>query len=151
MEGSKDLSRIVKKIQKEALDIVLELKPYLFSTSDEDGEPYEKVKETLLNIHTDLAEEDIDYIIKEVLLELVSDSEAVIKEMPSFLDHILNGQSVDDFNDCFVKQLWLGDIYDEGGLKALTYLLDDLKKQRERCNQETIIGMCEERLMFTDE
>lgn len=147
MEDLRDLTKLIKKINKEALHTIIDLKPILTSVRDREGEPYDFIRHSLIDKNPDIDEEHLNEVIENVLISLLQDSESIIREMPRFIIHLKEGKNIDDFEDTsgvFLKNVWLGDIFDCTGIDAFRRLYDDLNFNRKSCNKESIVLLSEE-------
>lgn len=89
----------------------------------------------------DLSFKDKENLVQRAILELVNDARQVVKEVV-FFRQALENNDIDNCDCEFLSQVWHGDAYDVTEFRALQILLEELRRQKERVNEEGLLEVC---------
>lgn len=111
----------------------------------EDNDLVEELLEDGLEINSAEALETL----QQISLELVNDSEIVLREIESFTEAVLQGddaimESEDEYP--FLIQVWCGDMYPESHIEGLESLVEDLSSQMTQISEDSILDLVKQRL-----
>lgn len=121
-----DIDRTCEQIIRKAVPV---MKSLVSNRSDLIGQ---------LIIQHGVSEENVKESLQLASLKLVEDARTVKKELPEFIDSLLNNQSLD--GSPFLAEVWSGDAYGSQGQEALNELHDELKAQLENCSLSYLIS-----------
>ena len=109
------------------------------------GDLEEKNNELVHDIQEDLPEVDKGMILEKLrceALDMTKDAEITFAEIDSFSSNLVQGEDTLEEgweSYPFLMQVWRGDIYDESGLDALLLLYEDLGRQCDDIDDDTLI------------
>ena len=78
----------------------------------------------------------------ELIIPLLSNAEAVKREIKNFIKSSTKGFTINDAECPFFAQIWNGDMYDETEVAGLTELLKDLRSQLKKLNYNAFVRDC---------
>ena len=141
METLIDITSTLKELENVSNGIFLEAVKLTQSIKEETEDYLEEVTE---RVNVDLTEDDIVSTSLSWIDSLIKDALVVESDLPKFaLSLQKNGvqglDSLDSLESSFFQQVWLGDMYGEEGPEGLRALLKDLKNQKSKLNEDSLI------------
>lgn len=134
MEKLTKLSRNLEKCKILSKKIIQSILPFMRDLSDEN----EFIK-SFEDEYPEKKEEELEELVKKVLLEMVDNPEKILKEIDGFSKTLLeDGKNILNYHEeyPFLLSVWCGDVYGEDENAGLSLLVDDLKQTFENVEDE---------------
>lgn len=95
---------------------------------------------TLKKKYPDVDEKELTSQLKNASLGLAKDAQQIKKEMNTFVECKLLGDTSLENDIPYFTEIWQGDAYGTVGAQSLQDLLTDLKKQLSECTLENLLA-----------
>ena len=138
MNRLNNLTNTLNLIEKYSREIIAECIPIMEQLKDPESELVGEVLESVKDVSKPKALKTL----QDICLDLVEDSEKIVKEIESFSDAVVQGEeAIDEGEDeyPFLMEVWCGDIYEKENLNGLKELAKDLKGQLSEVDEDKII------------
>lgn len=135
MDTIQNFSKLINEISNTSEQIIRKAVPIMNMMLKDNKKLIERIKKE----KPDIEEKDILPKLKDISLNLITDARVVKKELPDFINGIING-TLENIDTPFLKEIWYGDTYDCSGHEALKELHNDLKNQLDTCTLDGVIS-----------
>jgi hypothetical protein len=125
-----ELSKVLSKLESTSRKVVGASVPFLTEMENSDADIFLDIQDAIRDMTGHFTVPLLSEITdksRQIVLELVDDSDTVIKEISEFMKRSDNGYEINKRPDTFLFNVWSGDVYDlDGGLENLRHLLAEL-------------------------
>lgn len=147
MEKLNSLTKRLNKIYQLSNKILRQALPYLSELDSEDNDLVVTLQEKA-SIDPKMALE----LLRQVSLEIINVAEKTSKEIDSFSECIIQGESSlleNEDKHPFLLEVWFGDYYEEYHNTGLDKLIEDLEDNLSKINEDDIISLALAKVVST--
>ena len=138
MNRLNNLTNILNAVEKYSRGIISKAVPIMKDLETSEPDLVEEVMEYV----KDANNQKVLKVLQDICLDLVEDSEKIVREIESFSDSVVQGEeAIDEGEDeyPFLMEVWCGDIYEKEKLAGLKELANDLKEQLSEVDEDKIV------------
>ena len=138
MNKLNNLTSTLNAVEKYSREIIYKAVPIMKDLETPEPDLVEEVMESV----KDTSNQKVLKVLQDICLDLVEDSEKVVREIESFSDSVVQGEEAIDEGEeeyPFLMEVWCGDIYEKEKLAGLKELAVDLKEQLDEVDEDKIV------------